>query len=116
MEAADGVRVMELIVCVGGLDTDSDPDPDPDPQATRNAATVMTSDRITTLLISSLLHIGASPELTEFVMAVRPEINPNGLALYEHYIGPMTSRMAKYFLHRLLRTLQFCQPFGYQSP
>jgi len=70
MEAADGVSVMELTVCAGELDTDSDPDPDP--QAARNPATVMTSDRITMLPISSFLHIDAPLKITECVIVVRP--------------------------------------------
>jgi hypothetical protein len=53
---ADGVSVMELTVdgvnVVGELDTDSDLDP----QSARNAATLMTSDRITMLPISSFLY------------------------------------------------------------
>lgn len=67
MERVGGVSVIELTVCVGELDTDSDPDPDPDPQATRNAATVMTSDRITIIPISSFLHVDAPSKITERV-------------------------------------------------
>lgn len=72
MDGAGGVTVMELTVCAGGLDTDSDPEPDPDPQAVRNAATVMTSDRVTMLRISSSLRIDAPLKITECAIVVRP--------------------------------------------